>query len=159
MRTKNVIESAIAELSRVQQMPGLNEDARAAIQARKNELEAELSTAFDDIQQNILRSHQAICEAKQMGEKEAYGHNPTMYYILGISAECGEMANAVVRAVRNGWDDAKAVAAVKSELADVIIYSYVLAHVNDINLTELVNEKVEIVINRAKAGYYGNKLH
>jgi len=159
MRTKNVIQSAIAELNQVLSLPGLDEASRLSIQARKNELEAELASALDDIHKNILRSHQAICEAKKMGEKEAYGHNPTMYYILGISAECGEMANAVVRAVRNGWDEDKAVAAVRSELADVIIYSYILAHVNDIDLTELVNEKVEIVINRAKSGYYGNKLH
>ena len=159
MRTKNVIESAIAELSRVQQLPGLNEDVRATIQARKNELEAELSTAFDDIQQNILRSHQAICEAKMMGEKEAYGHNPALYYTLGIAGEVGELANNIVKCSRNGWDDDKVLTAVRGELADVIIYSYILAHVMDINLTELVNEKVEIVINRAKAGYYGNKLH
>ena len=68
------------------------------------------------------------------------------------------MANAIVKASRNGADRAKVLEAVKSELPDVVIYSYVLAYVLDIDLSKLVNEKIEVVIQRANSGYYGAPL-
>jgi NTP pyrophosphatase (non-canonical NTP hydrolase) len=109
----------------------------------------------DDIMQLVLKSHEAICKAKNMGPKEAYGHNPAIYYTLGVAGEAGEMANEIVKALRDGKDDSRVKLAVKKELPDVVIYSYILAHVLDIDLTDLVAEKVNIVIDRAESGYYG----
>ncbi len=77
---------------------------------------------------------------------------------MGICGEAGELANNIVKSLRNGWDRDRILEAVKGELPDVIIYSYVLAYVLDIDLTSLVNEKVEIVINRANVGYYGGEI-
>jgi NTP pyrophosphatase (non-canonical NTP hydrolase) len=128
------------------------------LDARIEHYEQLLLRSSESIAANIIRSHQAVCEAKSMSEKEAYGNNPAIYYALGICGEAGELANNIVKALRNG-SQADLLPAVRGELADVIIYSYILAHVMDIDLTELVNEKVEIVIDRAKSGYYGNKLH
>jgi NTP pyrophosphatase (non-canonical NTP hydrolase) len=135
-----------------------DELARGVIDRRVRELEAQLETAEEDLMASVIRSHKAICEAKKMGEKDAYGNDPAVYYTLGVCGEAGEMANAIVKAQRNGADPALVLAAVKSELPDVIIYSYVLAHVLDIDLTALVNEKVEIVVQRALDGYYGGEL-
>ena len=108
--------------------------------------------------ENVMRSHDVICAVKRMESKAAYGQNPFMYYALAVCAEAGEMANKMVKALRNGDDDDKLREAVSSELPDVIIYSVVLAHVADLNLEKSVNDKVEVVIERAKNGYYGNRL-
>lgn len=160
--TKSEIRARIDELNKLMMhlgpwTPG-EEVSRDKIQARYEELQRALETAEEDLSSSIIRSHKAICEAKQMDEKAAYGNDPALYYTLGICGEAGEMANALVKAQRNGFDKAKALEAVKSELPDVVIYSYVLAHVLDIDLSNLVNEKVEVVIRRAREGYYGNKL-
>ena len=125
---------------------------------RLKDLYAQLGVAQEDLSSSIIRSHKAICKVKQMDEKAAYGNDPAIYYTLGICGEAGEMANAIVKASRNGADREKILEAVKSELPDVIIYSYVLAYVLDIDLSKLVNEKIEIVIKRANDGYYGLAL-
>jgi NTP pyrophosphatase (non-canonical NTP hydrolase) len=129
-----------------------------SIQRRVKVLKKELERAQEDLSASITESHKAICKVKKMGEKDAYGNDPAMYYTLGICGESGEMANAIVKARRNGSDQKKVLAAVCSELPDVIIYSYVLAYVLDIDLSKLVNEKVAIVIKRAIDGYYGGPL-
>lgn len=159
--TKSEIRARIDELQRVREsfhstllMSRLEDD----VDRRMKELQDALETAEEDLSSSIIRSHKAICEAKQMDEKAAYGNDPALYYTLGICGEAGEMANALVKAQRNGYDRAKALEAVKSELPDVVIYSYVLAHVLDIDLSNLVNEKVEVVIRRARDGYYGKAL-
>jgi len=128
------------------------------IQKRINVLKKKLDRAQEDLSASIIESHVAICKAKQMGEKEAYGNDPAVYYTLGVCGEAGEMANAIVKAQRNGVNKKKILDAVCSELPDVIIYSYVLAHVLDIDLSKLVNKKVEVVIKRASDGYYGGPL-
>jgi NTP pyrophosphatase (non-canonical NTP hydrolase) len=125
---------------------------------RALKLQSELESADEDLFTSILESHKAICEAKNMGAKEAYGQDPASYYTMAICGESGELANAMTKAKRNGFSLEKILEAVKSELPDVVIYSFVLAHVLDINLNELVREKVEIVIQRAKDGYYGGKI-
>jgi NTP pyrophosphatase (non-canonical NTP hydrolase) len=66
--------------------------------------------------------------------------------------------NEIVKALRNGFDRRRILKAVRSELPDVIIYSYVLAHVLDIDLTSLVNRKVAVVVKRAADGYYGGPI-
>ncbi len=112
----------------------------------------------DDIKKMILESHKAICKAKNMGEKDAYGHDPGSYYTLALCGEAGEMANAVIKTLRNGTDKKEIKRAVESELPDVIIYAYILAHILDVPLTKLVQEKVKIVIERANNGYYGGPV-
>ncbi len=159
--TKSEIRARIDELQKVREafhstllMSKLEDD----VERRMKELLDSLETAEEDLSSSIIRSHKAICEAKQMDEKAAYGNDPALYYTLGICGEAGEMANALVKAQRNGYDREKALEAVMSELPDVVIYSYVLAYVLSIDLSKLVNEKVEVVIRRAREGYYGKKL-
>lgn len=115
-------------------------------------------TSQDEIMDFILDSHKTICEIKQMDEKEAYGHDPAVYYTLGVAGEAGEMANEIVKALRDGYNEERVKNAVKKELPDVIIYSYILAYVLDLDLTDLVKDKVQIVTQRAKDGYYGGPL-
>lgn len=166
VETKSEIRARIDELKAVfgvieradGTMSGVGNDVPIHVERRMKELHDALESADEDLSASIVRSHKAICEAKRMGEKDAYGNDPAMYYTLGICGEAGEMANAIVKARRNGEDQARVLEAVKSELPDVIVYSHVLAHVLDINLSRLVNDKVEIVIKRARDGYYGKPL-
>ena len=113
---------------------------------------------INDVIQNVIRSHKAICAFKGMGEKDAYGQDPIMYYTLAINGEAGEMANKIVKGHRNGYNKKNAIEAVKSEIHDIFIYTIVLAYVLDIDLSQLVNEKVEVIIQRAKSGYYGGEI-
>lgn len=154
--TKSEIRARIQELKMLLDVGGLS--INKIIQRRIGVLERKLKRAQEDLSASIIESHKAICNVKKMGEKEAYGNDPAVYYTLGICGESGEMANAITKAQRNGANQKKVLAAVCSELPDVIIYSYVLAHVLDIDLTKLVNKKVDIVIKRANDGYYGGPL-
>lgn len=157
--TKSEIRSRIDELCEFRRvMQNCDDRIDQMIDNRIRELELRLEKAEEDMMASIIRSHKAICESKRMGEKDAYGNDPAVYYTLGVCGEAGEMANAIVKAQRNGADAALVLEAVKSELPDVIIYSYILAYVLDIDLTALVNEKVEIVVKRAFNGYYGGPL-
>jgi NTP pyrophosphatase (non-canonical NTP hydrolase) len=150
--TKNEIQARIDELENI------SHTDEVSISSRIQELREELEKAPEDLSASIIRSHVALCRAKQMGEKEAYGNDPAMYYTLGICGEAGELANEIVKAQRNGADHEKVLEAVKSELPDVVIYSHVLAHVLDVDLIKLVNQKVDVVIQRANDGYYGGPL-
>jgi len=125
---------------------------------RKAQIFDELLKTDEDIFSSVLRSHAAVCKAKGMGEKDAYGQDPAFYYSAAICAEAGEQLNKLVRGLRNGNDPEVSRSAVVSELPDIIIYSVVLAHVLDLDLVKLVADKVEVVINRALSGYYGGKL-
>lgn len=127
------------------------------VSQKLKKLRDSIETSEEDIMSSIIRSHKAICKYKKMDEKAAYGMDPAIYYTLGVAGEAGEMANNIVKSLRNGYNEKDLVRGVKDELPDVIIYSYVLAYVLDIDLTKLVNEKVEIVIKRAESGYYGKK--
>lgn len=112
-----------------------------------------------NIKDVILSSHEAVCASKEMGENEAFGHHPAVYYSLAMCGECGELANNVVKAMRDGPEKMeKMKEAISSELQDVIIYAYILAETNGINIDEIVKEKVDVVISRAKNGYYGKPL-
>ncbi len=93
-----------------------------------------------------------------MDERAAYGQDPAMYYSLAICGEAGEMGNKIVKGLRNGNDPDASVRAIESELPDVFIYGFVLAYVLGIDIVKLVNEKVDVVIQRAIDGYYGGKL-
>jgi NTP pyrophosphatase (non-canonical NTP hydrolase) len=161
VETKSEIRARIEELQKLKEEFWSSRTAdvvEETIERRLKDLHAQLEAAEEDLSSSIIRSHKAICKVKKMDEKAAYGNDPAMYYTLGICGEAGEMANAIVKASRNGADRIRVLEAVKSELPDVIIYSYVLAYVLDINLSNLVNEKVEVVIQRALGGYYGAPL-
>lgn len=159
--TKSEIRARIDELRRVR-APLTSEPEDVALAAhldnRVAELEAQLEAADEDLFRSVVRSHVAVCAAKKMNEKAAYGQDPAMYYSLAICGEAGEMGNKIVKALRNGTDPDACRRAVISELPDVFIYGAVLAYVLDIDLTKLVNEKVDVVIQRAESGYYGGPL-
>lgn len=133
-------------------------EADRMFEARIRNLESAEESAEEDLFRSVVDSHKVLCEVKKMDEKAAYGQNPAVYYGLGICGEAGEMGNKIVKALRNGDDPDAAKKAVEKELPDVIIYSAVLAHVMDVDLTRLVNEKVQVVIQRALDGYYGGPL-
>lgn len=128
------------------------------VEERERALRAELETAPEDNLRSVIRSHAAICKAKGMDERAAYGQDPAMYYSLAICGEAGEMGNKIVKGLRNGNDPDASVRAIESELPDVFIYGFVLAYVLGIDIVKLVNEKVDVVIQRAIDGYYGGKL-
>ncbi len=163
LETKSEIRARMDELKKLKKkiMSGRGhniDEAVFAIDDRQEKLQKSLDLAEEDLSSSIIRSHKAICQVKQMDEKAAYGNDPAMYYTLGICGEAGEMANAIVKSQRNGADQKKILAAVMSELPDVVIYAYVLAYVLDIDLSKLVNDKVEVVIQRANDGYYGKPM-
>jgi len=139
VETKNEIRVRIDEVNKLStKLSQINSDV---VIDRLKELEAQLGAADEDMTIAVIESHKALCKVKNMGEKEAYGHDPALYYTLGICAESGELANNITRALRFGpGAHEKFVKAIESELPDVIIYSYVLAYTHDINLTKLVNE-------------------
>jgi NTP pyrophosphatase (non-canonical NTP hydrolase) len=165
--TKSEIRARLEELSKTEElmyketavMSGdFGSEIHSIFAKRQRELRKLLETAEEDLSASITDSHKAICKVKQMDERAAYGNDPAVYYTLGVCGEAGEMANAIVKALRNGSNRAKILEAVISELPDVIIYSYVLAYVLDIDLNKLVNEKVGVVVKRAHDGYYGGAL-
>lgn len=129
-----------------------------SIHEQINQLKIELEAAPNDIFKAVLESHEVLCKVKNMGEKDAYGQNPGIYYSLAVAGESGELGNKIVKAVRNGNNEEAIKQAVISELPDVIIYAAVLAHVFDLDLNQLVNDKVDIVTKRALDGYYGGPL-
>lgn len=160
--TKSELRARLDELDKIMEVldPWIKTSltARRAVADRKREIEKELNGASEDLFKSVLQSHKVLCAIKEMDEDAAYGQDPTMYYSLGVCGEAGEMANKIIKALRNGNDPDAAKRAVISELPDVIIYSAVLAHVLGINLTKLVNDKVTIIMERAKSGYYGGPL-
>lgn len=112
----------------------------------------------EPIMESVIKSHKSLCDVKKMDEKAAYGNDPAVYYSLAICGEAGEMANKIVKSLRNGTDPEAIRSAVISELPDVFIYSGVLAHVLDLDIMKLVKEKSDIVVERALNGYYGGPL-
>jgi NTP pyrophosphatase (non-canonical NTP hydrolase) len=133
-------------------------DVTDALIRRAEELAKGLEEAQEDLFKSVIQSHKVLCHFKDMEEDAAYGQDPAMYYTMGVCGEAGEMANKIVKALRNGNDPEAARRAVVSELPDVFIYGAVLAHVLGIDLTRLVNEKVQVVMDRARSGYYGGPL-
>jgi len=159
MESKDVIRARIEELEWVTNMSSyMDSEDQDEICKKIKQLRLKLEIASDSMMDMVLESHKAVCEAKQMGMKEAFGHQPVVFYSLALGAESGELQNEVVKAIRDGYDDDRLLNAVKKELPDVLVYAYLLAFVLDIDLTHLVNEKLKIVVERAKSGYYGGPL-
>jgi hypothetical protein len=166
--TKSEIDARLDELNTVLDKVKENvrysanssgERSRDFLIERIRQLEKEREKAPDDIFSSIVESHKILCGIKQMDEKEAYGQNPAFYYGAAVNGEAGEMVNKMVKALRNGGDATdELLLAVCSELPDIVIYSFVLAYVLDVDLTRLVSEKANVVINRARSGYYGGPL-
>lgn len=157
IETKSEIRARISELERISAV--LNPVILDTVKSRISDLIELEKNAEEDPFKSVLKSHKVLCEVKEMDEDAAYGQDPALYYALAISGEAGEMGNKIVKALRNGDDPEAAKRAVISELPDVIIYSAVLAHVLEIDLSKLVNEKVGVVISRARDGYYGGPLN
>ncbi len=155
--SKSEIRSRIDELERLKHF--IDESNRSIIEARISSLKSSLEEATEDLYTVILDSHKAVCEAKNMGEKDAYGHDPTIYYSLGMAGEAGEVLNNITKAMRDGYDSERIKNSIKDELPDVVIYAFILAYVLDFNLLELVAEKAAIVKSRAVSGYYGKKFN
>lgn len=158
--TKSEIRARLDEIEKTMVLLARegDEEISDGLLDRAQVLQVQLESAEEDLFKSVVQSHKVLCAYKEMEEDAAYGQDPAMYYTMGVCGEAGEMANKIVKALRNGNDPEAAKAAVESELPDVIIYSAVLAHVLGINLTKLVNDKVEIVVDRAKGGYYGGPL-
>jgi len=157
--SKREIRARIDELKKI--YPEIS-DGSLSVQVlrRLAELERMSESAEEDMSVSIINSHKALCKAKNMGENEAYGHDPALYYALGICAEAGELANNIVKAMRWGSNARERyIPAIVSELPDVIIYSHILAYTHDIDLPKLVSEKSAIVVERAASGYYGGVIH
>jgi NTP pyrophosphatase (non-canonical NTP hydrolase) len=155
--SKSEIRARIDELSRLKDL--LNSKDQFVIEDRISDLEDRLDNAPNGIVDSVLLSHKVICDVKGMGPKAAYGQDPIMYYSLAVCGEAGEMSNKIVKAHRNGYNHELAMQAVISELPDIFIYAVVLAHVCGVDIIYEVNKKVEIVMQRAKDGYYGGKIH
>lgn len=156
--TKSEIRARIDELDKLRLLVNGNNELHKNILDRQSELMKELQGAEEDLFESVLQSHKTICAIKKMDEDEAYGQDPATYYTLAVCGEAGEMANKIVKAFRRGNAEEVCKQAVISELPDVIIYSAVLAHCLNIDLTRLVNEKVKVVIERAESGYYGGPI-
>lgn len=157
--TKSEIRARIDELEQVRRALGpLLSGLEIDIENRIRGLREAETKAEEDLFRSVLQSHKVLCAIKEMEEDAAYGQDPAMYYTMGVCGEAGEMANKIVKALRNGNDPDAAKKAVVSELPDVIIYSAVLAYVLGIDLTKLVNEKVRVIVQRARDGYYGGPL-
>ena len=150
------IDGLLAKLSE----PGFSKrDVKEFLLDRKEIWKEAEKTADDDLFTSVLKSHIAVCKAKRMGGKEAFGHNPAVFYSLAVAGEAGEMANKIVKAMRNGDYHEACRNAIISELPDVFIYSVVLSHVLDLDIVKLVSDKAKIVIDRAESGYYGGTLN
>jgi len=158
MATKAEIRARLEELETLLKVMETYGAAYSHVERRMGELRSSLETAEEDNLRSVIRSHKAICKAKGMDEKAAYGQDPAMYYSLAICGEAGEMGNKIVKGLRNGNDPDASVRAIESELPDVFIYGFVLAYVLGIDIVKLVNEKVDVVIQRAVDGYYGGEL-
>jgi len=128
------------------------------ITGRISELYGIDSKSEEDITVLIDRSHDAVCKAKQMEEDEAYGQDPAAYYTLALCGEAGELANAITKSLRNGYEEELVLEAIESELPDIVIYSFILAKVMKMDLNRMVREKVEKVVDRAESGYYGKPI-
>jgi NTP pyrophosphatase (non-canonical NTP hydrolase) len=142
----------------------LLEKIRSILQRPDDSIREALAGLIDEADEHpsmmdsVIRSHVAVCSAKGMHEKAAYGQDPALYYSAAVSAEAGECLNKIIKGLRNGNNPEVSKAAVISELPDIFIYGFVLAHVLDLDIVKLVNEKVDVVIQRALDGYYGGKL-
>lgn len=156
--TKSEVIARIAELERSFSQTAMTRSQAAYFSRRLKELQELAAKAPEDMAASVVRSHVAVCRAKRMSRKAAYGQDPAVYYSLAIAGEAGEMGNKIVKALRNGDDSRACKKAVVSELPDVFIYGFVLANVLGIDIVDLVNKKVDVVIKRAETGYYGGPL-
>lgn len=89
--TKSEIRARIEELQILKKnLSGSSADnrIREIIDIRTNDLKLALEKVSEDMVTSSLSSHKTMCEIKNMGEMEAFGHDPTILYALGLSAEC-----------------------------------------------------------------------
>jgi NTP pyrophosphatase (non-canonical NTP hydrolase) len=156
-RTKAELRAKLDEISEIMQI-SLPEETEAALIKRRDALIHELRHSYEDIVTAAINAHHVICRVKNMDPDAAYGNDPFIYYALGLVGESGELAGALLRAIRNGDTVEAKKAAIESEIADSLIYAVILAYTTDIDLIRVVSEKAKIVETRALAGYYGGPL-
>lgn len=156
MKTKQSYEFCVSVLSEL--LRDNPEDLKSAVTNKINEFNLNRESASNDMVESVLESHRVLCEVKNMGENDAFGHNPAILYSLALSGECGELANCIIKIARVWGSQEEMKKAIESELADVFLYAILLAHTNGININELVAKKAKIVAERARNGYYGGKI-
>ena len=154
---KNEIFAKIEELDKLRVMQ-LNSELENHIKERQNKLINMMKTANEDIVSAVISSHHVMCSVKNMSPNEAFGNDPFVYYGLGLVGESGELAGALLRIIRNSGTHEDKRIAIEEELADCIIYAIVLAYSTGIDIVKVLNEKVQVVIDRAQSGYYGGPL-
>jgi NTP pyrophosphatase (non-canonical NTP hydrolase)/very-short-patch-repair endonuclease len=153
--TKAEIIAKLDEINSIISIINLPHNVMTILMNRRNNLLQELKYSYEDIMSASINSHHVICKEKNMAPDAAYGNDPFVYYALGLVGEAGELAGALLRAIRSSDSTESKKAAVESELADCIIYSVILAYTTGVDLIKIVNEKAKIVESRARAGYYG----
>ena len=126
--------------------------------SQKIKLSKMVLMAQPDMIRGTMLAHKKLCKSKNMHEKAAFGHEPALFYGLALSGECGELANNLTKAARTGNSKKKFRDAVLGEIADVFIYTILLAYMVGVDPHEIVEEKNKIVIQRAKNGYYGGPI-
>lgn len=150
MKTKSECASAIEAIERV-----INGENPKEI--RKKLIE-ELKKSDNNIIDSVITCHRELCKQKNMGEKDAFGHDPAIFYSLALAGEIGELANNLIKVIRVGGSQKEKKKAIENELPDVQIYSVLLAYTNGIDLTRITNNKAKIVVKRAVDGYYGGPI-
>lgn len=156
MKTKNVYKECLNILNKLSSCD--QKSIGPTIERMRKKYQKLHDNSYQDIFSSVLDSHKAMCKIKNMGKMEAFGHNPSIFYGLALSGECGELANKLVKVIRVNGTREQEREAIGSELQDVAFYMVLLAYTMEINIVKLVNEKAKIVIERAKSGYYGGAL-
>ncbi len=161
--TKQEIRIRIDELQKLITNTNQYSEIIQEVHHKITEYKNNLKTALDDTDMNfideVLESHRVICDIKQMPYDHAFGAEPSLYYGAAVAAESGELLNKLIKTIRHhGMDREKLKEAVESEIADVMIYSVILALTTRIDLIETVKKKTKIVIERAMSGYYGGSI-
>jgi NTP pyrophosphatase (non-canonical NTP hydrolase) len=158
MRNRKELRIVIEKLSQLDEIEDLNV-LKKALTSEIEALQYEMEDAPEDFMSHILESHRALCAVKNMGMKEAYGHDPFLYYTVAMAGEVGEICNKLVKGYRGGCNFKNAQEAVRTELPDAFIYGTILAYISDIDILDEINKKVEVVTKRAHEGYYGGPLN
>lgn len=158
-RTRIELLSRLDEINNMILTGNYTTEIKSKLEKRQADLIKELKYSYDDIMSAAINSHHVICKIKDMKPDAAYGNDPFIYYALGLVGESGELAGALLRAIRNNDTIEAKKLAVESEIADCIIYTVILAYTTGIDLIKIVNEKAKIVAQRALNGYYGGPIN
>lgn len=158
-RTRSELIARLDEINSVLSSGGLSAELRQSLEKKRSSYIHEMRYAHEDVWSAAITSHHVMCEVKGMKPEGAHGNDPFLYYGMGLAGESGELVGALLRAIRDGGTFESKKAAVESEIADCVIYAFILAYTTGIDIIRLVNEKARIVETRARSGYYGKLSH